>query len=155
MNGVINQLVPLFEMEYFSLPPFNAFVFKLQWHHFFLWCCLHHSLPFKFYLPSAEKSRYSKPSQTWDGWIWGRKEEKWQGVVVCDGFMPYLKTQLCPLTQLPICGYCSIFSWRIRKPRKKINRNKCVACILHSAGIHVINVGLYLVTALSIISQTI
>lgn len=63
-------------MEYFSIPQCNAFVVNLQWQHLFVFVFVFIPTSLQFKLPTTQTSLYSKPSQTWDGWRWCRKQER-------------------------------------------------------------------------------
>lgn len=77
MNWVINHLVSLFAMEYFTLPPCNAFIVNLQWDFFFFF--VNPSLQFRI-----NNSKESTFKTVWNlGWMEMRQKEGKNGSACC------------------------------------------------------------------------
>ncbi len=93
-------------MEYFSLPPCNAFVVNLQLQFLFLCASL---APIRITNSSKEYIQH-RLKLGMDGDEAERREKKMVKLAVCDGSRPYRKTQLSLLTRQLISGYCGIFT---------------------------------------------
>lgn len=104
MNWVINHLALLFWDGIFLSPTIQCFCCQLTMHNDSI-CFVFAGIPCSnLKLLTIQESLYSNL-----GWM-GMREEMVK-LVICDGSLPYRKTQLSFLTQQLISGYSSIFTW--------------------------------------------
>lgn len=107
MNQVINHLVLLFEMEYFSFWAMQVCLLATYNDSLggggFVSVCIRHSSSNNQQLKEAKMRQ--------------KKWEKWQELVGCDGSLPYRRIQLFFLTEVLISSFLLYFTYCTRKKK--------------------------------------